>query len=183
MNEDNLILELKKGNRSVLKTIYTNNRDAFIKYALNSFNVNEDDIIDVYQDAIIALYLQARNGKMDHLSCSIKTYLFSIGKYMVYDKARKEQREVKKIDEMNDEIIDFESFNTVFFREELTTEQKQIQNKFEQLGKKCQEILTLFYYEGLTIDEITKFLGYASKNTLKSQKSRCLKSLRDKFNL
>src|SRR5690606_23200153 len=53
-----------------------------------------------------------------------------------------------------------------------------LQQAYIQLGPKCQEVLRLFYYEGLKLDAIQKKLAYDSKDTVKSQKSRCLKQLK-----
>ncbi|WP_254097249.1 RNA polymerase sigma factor [Aquimarina sp. Aq107] len=67
----------------------------------------------------------------------------------------------------------------VFEEPQLTPQQELLRQHFKNLGKRCQEMLTLFYYRGLTIDEITESLGYENKNVVKSQKSRCLKSLKE----
>jgi len=62
--------------------------------------------------------------------------------------------------------------------DELTTEQKQLQVAFKTLGQKCKEILTLFYYRGYDLEDIMNELNYTSKDVVKSQKSRCIKSLK-----
>jgi DNA-directed RNA polymerase specialized sigma subunit len=49
----------------------------------------------------------------------------------------------------------------------------------KKLGEQCQKVLTLFYYEEKKLDEIQSLLGYTNKDVLKSQKSRCLKQLKD----
>lgn len=60
--------------------------------------------------------------------------------------------------------------------------QKALQKAFVTLGKKCKEILTLFYYRGFTLDEISETLNHDNKNVTKSQKSRCIKQLKEKVN-
>ncbi|MGK0414378.1 MAG: putative DNA-binding protein YlxM (UPF0122 family) [Polaribacter sp.] len=50
---------------------------------------------------------------------------------------------------------------------------------FKKLGKKCQEVLTLFYSRGLSIDEIVEHSDYTDGSVVRSQKSRCLKTLKD----
>ena len=66
-----------------------------------------------------------------------------------------------------------------FENEELTIEQQLLRTHFNKLGKKCRELLTLFYYRGLTIDDIVEFAGYTNGSVVRSQKSRCLKSLKE----
>ncbi len=60
----------------------------------------------------------------------------------------------------------------------LTQEQILLRKYFKQLGEKCQQVLTLFYYRGLNIEEIVKQAGYNNANVVKAQKSRCLKTLK-----
>ena len=40
-------------------------------------------------------------------------------------------------------------------------------------------ILKLFYYQGYNLDEIQEILEYSNKKVLKSQKSRCIRQLKD----
>ena len=50
---------------------------------------------------------------------------------------------------------------------------------FEKLGQQCRKVLQLFYYDEKKLDEIQTLLGYTNKDVLKSQKSRCLKQLKE----
>jgi DNA-directed RNA polymerase specialized sigma subunit len=54
-----------------------------------------------------------------------------------------------------------------------------LQNNFKKLGEQCQKVLRLFYYEEKKLDAIQIELNYTNKDVLKSQKSRCLKQLKD----
>ena len=57
----------------------------------------------------------------------------------------------------------------------------KFQKHFGALGKKCQELLTLFYYRGYTIQEIMEAENYNSENVVKAAKSRCMKTLRERI--
>lgn len=176
MIESEVITGLKKGDNAVLKKIYVAYRPDFIAFA-RKFSVSEDDIVDCYQDAIIALQEQAIKGKLNNLKSSVKTYLFGIGKYMIYEKARKNNKTVMHIADSKtiDEV-------PVDFSQEINKQQQQLKKGFEKLGKKCRQVLTLFYYRGYTIEEIAEHLNYENKNVVKSQKSRCLKQLKQMLN-
>jgi DNA-directed RNA polymerase specialized sigma24 family protein len=39
--------------------------------------------------------------------------------------------------------------------------------------------LYLFYYRGMTLEDIQREMTYEAKDTVKSQKSRCLKQLKE----
>jgi RNA polymerase sigma factor (sigma-70 family) len=99
---------------------------------------------------------------------------------MIYDYLR-QRKTTLSIDEFTNieaTEIDFD----FLFKKELNDNQKKLSHFFKLLGEKCKEVLTLFYYRGLTIEEIAAFLNYNNKDVVKSQKSRCLKSLKDKMN-
>ena len=78
---------IREGDRTVLDVIYRDNRTAFLNFA-KKYSLSWNDNLDVYQDAIIALYENIVSRKVHTLDSSIKTYLFSIGKYMIYKKIK-----------------------------------------------------------------------------------------------
>ncbi|WP_299271869.1 sigma-70 family RNA polymerase sigma factor [uncultured Psychroserpens sp.] len=176
MTDKAVIESLKKGEQGGLKFVYSAHRLDFINFA-KKYPIVEEDIIDVYQDAIIALRDSAIKGHVDTIKSELKTYLFSIGKYIIYAKL-KQQRKVHLVEDHFDfnknesiEMIDF-------FNQELTKEQEQLHAAFQTLGQKCKDVLTLFYYRGFNLEDIMNELNYNSKDVVKSQKSRCLKSLK-----
>ena len=180
MNEQQLILLLKASDKKTLEKVYIDNRDAFINFA-RKFKLSDDDIVDVYQDAIIAFREKAVEGKLENLSCSISTFLFGIGKYMLFDKARKNNKKVADFP-LENEAYNYKEMSISFIEETPNEFQLLLQKGFDSLGKKCKEVLTLFYYRGFTIDEIAEKLNYNNKNVVKSQKSRCIKQLKDIIN-
>ena len=180
MSEHQLILLLKKSDKEALKMLYKENRDSFINFA-RKFKVSENDILDAYQDAIIALSEKAFQGEIDNLNCSIKTYLFGIGKYLLFEKSRKHRKRVLDFP-LEKEDYNYKTIAEDFLGEAPNKLERLLQKGFASLGKKCKEVLRLFYYRGFTIDEISERLGYKDKNVVKSQKSRCIKQLREKIN-
>jgi RNA polymerase sigma factor (sigma-70 family) len=180
MSEHQLINLLKQSDEEALKMLYIENRNPFINFA-RKFSIPEDDIVDVYQDAIIALHEKAIKGELDILTCSIRTYLLGIGKYMLYEKARKNNKKVSDFP-IEKEDYNYREITSDFLEEEPNKLQLLLQKAFATLGKKCKEVLTLFYYRGYTIEEISEKLSYENKNVAKSQKSRCIKQLKEKIN-
>jgi RNA polymerase sigma factor (sigma-70 family) len=78
--------------------------------------------------------------------------------------------------DLNEKYIDFD---VNLLDEELTNQQKRIKLSFNKLGERCKSVLNLYYYQGYNLDEITEILNYSDKKVLKSQKSRCLKQLKN----
>ena len=177
MDDKQLIAQLKKRDSNALKEVYRTYKTEFIRFA-RRFSSNDVLLEDVFQDALIAVYENAMSGRLDALKSSLKTYLFSTGKFMLFKKFRN----TKEI--ATDETYIFDRRETavmedVFEETEPNEHQRKMVENFKKLGDKCREILELFYLQGLKLDEIVGVQGYENKNVAKSQKSRCLKTLKE----
>lgn len=175
-NSKNIIELLKRGDDATLHKIYVENREAFIKFS-KKFNIDKSDAADIYQDAIIILRENAINGKINNLNSTVSTYLFAIGKYKIYQFHRKNS----KVEFNNDILIEEKNIelDVNHHYEKITNQQRAIKKHFSKLGERCKNILILFYYQGYNLDEITEILNYSNKKVLKSQKSRCIKQLKE----
>lgn len=176
MTDEQRISQLKKRDRNALKDVYLEYKTEFFRFARR---YTKDDIVleDIFQDAVIAVYENALAGKLDDLKSSLKTYLFSTGKFMLFKKFR----DTKEMATDEDYIFDQREtavMEDVFEDQGPNKYQRQLVANFKKLGEKCREILELFYLQGMKLDEITKKQGYDNKDVAKSQKSRCLKSLK-----
>ncbi len=175
----NIIDLLKQGDTKTLEKIYLDNREGFINFS-KKYNVNESDAIDIYQDSILILRDNAINGRIDNLQSNISTYLFAIGKYRIFHNFRvKSKLHITNDFNLVEEDIDFD---VNLYGPVLTKEQQLLKKYYDQLGDRCKSILNLFYYQGYNLDEIRSILNYSNKKVLKSQKSRCIKQLKDLVN-
>ncbi|WP_160114723.1 RNA polymerase sigma factor [Aquimarina sp. AU474] len=175
-----LIHILTNSNPKDISKLYYKHRDAFLNFG-KRYGADSDIMLDIYQDAFVVIRKHAIQGRLDQVDSSFKTYLFGIGKRMIYNYHKQHKHNVSldpEIHMINDKIeeIDFD------LTKEPSIEQKLLRTFFNKLGKRCQEMLTLFYYRGLTIDEIAEKSGYENTNVVSSQKSRCLKQLKEIIN-
>ena len=171
------ITDLKSDDRLKLKALYNEYRASFLGFG-KGFHLDEDALSDVYQEAFLALRKKAINGKLNAVKCSTKTYLFGIGKFMIYDtlKEKKLQRPYESTMHLvAEDAPEIELDHTPV----LSQEQLLLRKYFKKLGEKCQRLLTFFYYRGLSIKEIVIMGDYKDENTVKSSKSRCVKQLRE----
>ena len=88
-NIRNLREALSKKDHSFFEDIYAMYRSDFLSFAANKFNCDNNEATDVFQDAVIALYENIRDGKITVFESSIKTYLFSIAKYKLLNNIQK----------------------------------------------------------------------------------------------
>ena len=174
MTKDQLVIDsIKQLDNNALRDVYIQQKHNFMAFFAR-YNIEADDILDIYQDSIVAFCENARKGKLDDIKSTISTYIIAIGKYKVYAFLKKENKEVSL--DMHTEISD------TLIVEEINEDDERItilQRAFKGLGEKCKQILTMFYYESKKLDEIQKKLQYENKDVLKSQKSRCLKRLKE----
>lgn len=177
----NLLERLSLGDKSALEEIYRKYRDPFIQFAYK-YHADKDQICDIYQDVIIALYEKSLKKRLILTNGSLKTYLFSMGKFMLFTRLKKNA---------NTEFLDHEKeqdrLEGLFDQSEFIDEKDPLiillERTIGSLGKKCQELLRLFYYEEKKIAEIQVLLNYNHSDVVKSQKSRCLKTLREGLEL
>jgi len=161
------------GDDALLKKLYDTYRNPFVSF-LRKYGLDENESLELFHDALIALRRQAKSGQLLQVTHSFKTYLFAIGKYKAFDWMKKRGKTILyRADELP-ELVDFPDESLEFDEKKSNL----ILKGMEFLGKSCQRMLTLFYLEGLKIKEIQALEGYENENTVRAQKSRCLKNLK-----
>ena len=178
MSDEQLISQLKQRDRDALKKVYLDYKNEFFKFC-SRYEKSNVVLEDTFQDAIIALYENAIAGKLDHINSSVKTYLFGIGKFMIFKRFRDHKKEISTDDNYIFDQREKQTFTEIIEDEGPNQFQRQLVDNFKKLGNKCREILELFYLQGLKLEEIMEVQGYENKNVVKSQKSRCLKTLKE----
>lgn len=173
------IRDLMSEDRLKIKALYNLYRSEFLGFG-KRYNLTYDDLVDVYQDAFIALRKRAINGKLYEVKSSMKTYLFGIGKYMIFDilKQRKLSVPVESVLHIAGEPFEEIEVGTT---QPLTEYQKLLRKYFQELSDSCRKLLTLFYYRGLSLNEIANIKN-SNSESVKASKSRCLRQLRQKIN-
>jgi RNA polymerase sigma factor (sigma-70 family) len=174
MTKDQLLIDkIKQLDNNALRDVYMQQKKHFMAF-FSKYNIAVDDILDIYQDSIVAFCENVRKGKLDDIKSTISTYIIAIGKYKVYAFLKKENKEISL--DLHTEISDSLRVEEINEDDERIT---ILQRAFKELGEKCREILTMFYYESKKLDEIQERMQYENKDVLKSQKSRCLKRLKE----
>jgi len=175
-NQDDLNLQdrLRADDKEALELIYKKYKSEFIGYGMR-YDISEPEILDIYQDSIIAMHQNFIVNQLELKSASLKTYLFGIGKNKIFKSLKSKQR-FKTINEEREEYEQVELQD-----QEPTPRQLVLAARLNQISDSCQKILKMYYYRNLTIDEIVEFSDYKDGNTVRSHKSRCLKRLRSLF--
>lgn len=178
MNKEPSLDDLLNNKNNAFEVLYENYKEDFLGFA-RKFSLKNDEIIDIYQETFLSFYENLLNGKLTEFTSSIKTYLFSIGKFKIYEYLRANSK-LKIIDApVNPEI----SLDNLSLENEIMSEREQlVKTNFKKLGKQCQLILELFYLKGKTLKDIKGEENYENTDVVKSLKSRCLKKLKQLVN-
>lgn len=181
MSDKDYIDEIKKENKKMLHTLYETYRSKFFSYFANSFKISQDDIADIYQDCWTSVYLNIRNERLtsQNLNVKLETYLFQVGKYILYARNRKTKNifntDVNVLDKLNlqGEDLDLEESHVqVVEREDCAM--KAVQN----IGEPCSSILLKFYIEQKSGEQIALELHYKDASSIKTQKYKCMQKLK-----
>ena len=172
-SDEGLLIGLQKGDRTALKHIYKECWPMVAGFVRQN-NGNEVEAEDVFQDAIIVLYEKAKDTSF-HLTCSIKTYVYSVcrNKWL---KHLRGTTSLTIIDSYADSIAEDLPEENIYqtFSDELT-------DAVRSLGEPCQKLLLGYYFERLSLEQLALQLDYASPNVAKQRKFKCLERLKKLF--
>lgn len=123
-----------------------------------------------------------RNGEMVPMTCSLTTFLMAF--------AKNEYREMVRSNKLDcyAEIYDTPEQAEVqqMYGDESGDEARNriVDDCIQRISPRCAEILTMFYYEEKTLDEIlaARHETNSSKNGLKTAKNKCMNTLRSLCN-
>jgi RNA polymerase sigma factor (sigma-70 family) len=176
--KDSEIIDLLKSRHSneqnkAFVYLYESLYDQFFNYVLKRGGQNVE-VEDFLQEGLVVLYKLAIQGKLLDIK-DVKSYLFIICKNLWV----KSKSKSKVFDEIDDSIQSIGEEPTIMNHLLETERNNVIQAVLKKLGEECQKILVLFYYQGLSMKEILKQVNFASENSLKNKKVKCMKALRE----
>lgn len=151
---------------------------------------------EIFQEAFIALWemiasekifvengeLKGKGGK--RFSAKLTTFFMSVAKRKYLEWVRKNNPfETKEEDELQCWISEIDIISDLLFDNEDDVMFEIILDCISHMSKRCNEILTMFYYEEKNLDEIMKEIpDFKSKNALKTRKYKCMEELRTTAN-
>ena len=137
--------------------------------------VTDDFVVEeVVQEASIAFSIKIQSNSFE-LTSKLSTFMYSIARNQFLKLIKLKGIHV---DLQPDEIgIIEEDQETLIERERLFD---LIEKNLEELGDKCKEILTAYYYLRKRMTEIANDFGYANADVVKNMKARCFKTLKQK---
>ncbi|MFT3704052.1 MAG: sigma-70 family RNA polymerase sigma factor [Agriterribacter sp.] len=146
----------------------------YLSAAVTYNNGSNEDAQDIVQEVIVNFIELVRNQKFRGES-SVKTFLHVMTRNTWLNELKKRGRAGKR--EMVYEKIKAEDEMIIADTIESRQAKQQLLDVFETLGNGCKKILTLFYYDNLSMKEILAQTEYDNEQVVRNKKHKCLKEL------
>jgi len=175
MNKERIIQQIRSGDQTVLLKLYESYRNEFLNFAYKHYRTDVQAARDAYVDAIIELRNNVVTERLQHFDSSIKTYLFAIAR----NKITNELFRIKHFHYCNEfsEATPAPG-NESEEKEEYETRTELVIKMLEQLPGKCYQILKMYYFDRISLNEIAIALNYSGVVSLSTQKYKCYQKLK-----
>lgn len=196
-SDTEVVAGLQCHDRNVEEWFYARAREYFDRHFHEVF-FNQDSRREIFQSSFLKLWTeidnlricivdgtmsrQQRDGTYTPMTCSLTTFLMAFAK----NEYRELLRSTKDacVADLCDNLQSHDNVAVTFDTEDGLREQQHriIDECILQMSPNCIEILTMFYYQGKSLDEILAMRGgqNASKNGLKTAKNKCMTTLRQR---
>lgn len=139
---------------------------------------SQTDAQDTIQETMLVFVNMVHENKYRG-DASIKSMLYSINRNIWLSELRRRKNRVHRdtlfesekeieLGDYSEELIKMEGY-------------KMMMELFDKLGKGCKSILTLFYFDNLSMEEIVEKEQLSSEQVLRNKKYKCMKALTAKI--
>lgn len=173
------IEQIKLNNVKAENDLFTRFNGLLLKHvAQNSGGKDEADVL--YIETMITVYEQIKSGKLNDMTCSLKAYIFSVGRLKWFELLREKKRTgiIKSYDSddfFNETGVRIEDEDV---EEETVTMVEKLWLVISKLQKKCREILLDKYFNNLNPDEIAKRYEFLDGRQATKGASKCMSKAR-----
>lgn len=187
-----LVTQCRDGVRSSQKKLYEKCRAQFMQYQSGYKGIQEEVKMDIFQDAYIILWEKIERGdvttslgkvmvkRKDGVGqCDdLMAFFMRIARNKYHEQLRRAGHEIPMTDSL--ERSELTSNIPLYDDSPEMMRLRMVDQCVKELPKHCVEILTLFYYDKKSLDEILEErMQNSTKNGLKNSKSKCLTKLKE----
>ena len=175
-----------------LNTFISDERGKVLSYLRKKYSISDDDLNDIFQEASMALFVNARNGKLTSLNSSLGTYFTKV---CINQALKFLSKHTKSIPLFNDNQLTSPNALRSDKIDELwgvcvATEEEDRQVRLEKLVNNiiasmtdtCKNILHGYYWNDYSTSTIADMFNFSDANSVKAQKYKCVKKFREKYN-
>ena len=190
-----MVVAVARHDVAMMERFYHDCKTYFRNHAGALF-VTDDQFDDIFQEAMVHLWREIEthrievcegsvcrwsDGKAVPMTSSLFTFLLAIAKRKHWELLRKDSRLQLTGDTAVFDTLDRGRYaEDTDIQEETEARERVVSDAVLGMSERCRQILTLFYYEQRSLDEI---LAIRPENTskvgLKTSKYKCMQRLRD----
>lgn len=172
MNKFELISAIEAGDPNhVMGILYKEEYPKIEKYILRNSGTR-DDALDVFQEAVIALYSHIKLKKFNP-EYEIGAFLYVVGCNRWKKSNRKKVKAVEELPSEYNGISEIETLQNIY-----TDETRNIISElFSKIGDNCRKILEMTFYNNYSLKDIAGMLGYENEDTVKTRRYKCKQKL------
>lgn len=163
--------KLRTGQLEELDAYYLEQREIFIGWAQENYELTKSEAIELLQLAIISLYENIVSGKIISLEHKLEAYLYGIAKNILARELKGQNKDLQ-----NHHI----AFQPTFEQGLNDTFREMTREVIEKMSEPGISILKLKYFHHLKLDSIGKKLKYKNKALIPSIGLRSLQLLKDR---
>ncbi len=132
-----------------------------------------DEARDIFQDAVLTFYKQVKLGKYKY-ETEIDGYIYTISRNAWYNRLKIKNRltDIEETYFKNEDSS--ENPESDYFDKEKSS---QLYKLLDELGDRCKELLINTFYNGLSMKEICKVMGFSNENAAKTKNYKCKQRL------
>lgn len=167
-----------------LRSPEASTRDSALRYMYREFRAmarkfvaenggSQPEADDIFQDALIALYEQVREGKFKGES-SLRLYLYAICRNLWRKRWRKASHSLNDLEGMENMPDPVQGIEKKF---ETDSRARLVQALLKKVGEDCRRIVTMYYYDRINMKDIMGRFGLSSEQVAKTKKYRCMQRL------
>jgi len=166
MNDKEVLAKIVRGEEDALDYLYKKHYRMMTNIVIRNSGT-EDEAKDVFQDALVVFWQKAASGNLV-LTSRISTFLYSICLNLWRKELERKSRLVQN---------DGEEGEPEYMTHEQDEKIRIIHECINGMGDTCRKILSYHYFDGLSMTDIAKKLGYANTDTAKTKKYKCKQKL------
>jgi RNA polymerase sigma factor (sigma-70 family) len=156
-----------------IRYIYQHYADTISSLIVNNSG-NHQDAQDIFQETVVTFIETVQKDKFRGES-SIKTFLVAIARNTWLNELKRRNRSDhrEEVYEKSRPEEEADIGHLISEREK----KEQFRALLGKLGESCYKILTLFYYENLSMKEMLGHLPYENEQVVRNKKYKCLQQL------
>ncbi|MBB4079765.1 RNA polymerase sigma-70 factor (ECF subfamily) [Lewinella aquimaris] len=182
LTDTQILADIRSEDPAALRAVYVKYREPCLAFLrgriIRQGDPNRDDLaVELFTDAMIIMVNNIRSGRLTELSARLDTYLNAVARNLylkLKTRGREEYREANKLPTpliLPEYEIDGDEVRRILYA------------RVRELGNRCRQLLSHFYFLDLDWESIADILGYKNAASAKNNKAKCMVRLRTLYGL